>query len=160
MRKIVLTGTAVAVAAAFGITVAAPASTSTTTEHFSFIDVSNQTGIYSAIATGEFTAGGTVVEGASGKGTIRLSGGTIAIDSKSGTSKSNTNPATCLDTDVVSGTYTLTSGTGAYKGITGSGKFTFTATAVRPMIKRKCSTTAKPTASQRVVTASGPVSKR
>ena len=156
----ILAGAAVAMAAAVAITGAATASPSTKTEHFSFITTatSGNPNLFSAIATGGFTAGGTAIL-PPGKGTLRFSGGTIKITDKvAGTPKSHANLKICLDTAVESGTYKVVSGTGAYKGISGSGKFTANFRAVGPIVKGKCSTTANAVASQGIITASGPVS--
>ena len=160
MRKIILVGAAVAVAAALAITGAATATTSTRTEHFSFIDTSNSpnSDTFSAIATGAFTAGGTAVL-PTGKGTLRFSGGTIKVtDKPTGAPKTSANLKICLQTYAASATYKIVSGTGDYKGISGSGKVTAKFTAVGPIVKGKCSTTANTVASQGIITASGPVS--
>jgi excisionase family DNA binding protein len=113
--------------------------------------------LFSAIATGAFTAGGTA-DLPSGKGTLRFSGGTIKLKAKPGPFKNRPNLKICLDTAVASGTYMLVSGTGAYEGISGSRKFTARFTEVGPIVNGKCSTKANAVASQGLITASGPVS--
>jgi hypothetical protein len=160
MRKMIFAGAAAAVAAALTIAVGATASPSTKTEHFSFIDTSNNpnSNVYSAIATGGFTAGGTATLGRHRHpGTLRLSNGTIKLKAKIGPLKTHGNAKMCLETTVDSGTYTLASGTGAYKGITGSGKLSLDFHAVGPIVKGKCSI---PTtvAAQNIITLSGPAS--
>lgn len=160
MRRMIFAGAAAAVAAALAIAVGATASPSTKTEHFSFIDTSNDPNshVYSAIATGDFTAGGTASLGSHGHpGTLRLSNGTIKLIAKTGPLKTRGNAKTCLETTVDSGTYTLASGTGAYKGITGSGKLSLDFHAVGPIVNGKCAIPAT-TAAQNIITLSGPVS--
>jgi hypothetical protein len=159
MRKMILAAIAVAGAAALTITVAATATTITKTEHFSFIQTqtSGNENLYSAIATGDFTAGGTAI---AGKGTaiLRFPGGTIKLQTKHGHVKSNANLKLCLETYANSGTYTILRGTGTYKGISGSGKYTLHTTDVGPIINGKCSTTANGIADQGIIIANGPVS--
>jgi hypothetical protein len=150
---------AAAVAVAFAISGAAMASPSTKTEHLSFISTSTNgnSNLFSAIATGDFTAGGTA-DLPTGKGTLRFPGGTIKVTDKAAATKNHPNLKICLDTVAESGTYKLVSGTGVYKGISGSGKFTAKFTEVGPIVNGKCSTTANAVASQGIITASGPVS--
>lgn len=159
MRKIILAGAA---AAALAIAGGATASANTKTEHLSFIDTSNNpnSNTYSAIATGAFTAGGTAALGSHRHpATLRFSNGTIKLTFKAGPFKNRANVKTCLQTTVDSGTYKLASGTGAYKGITGSGKFTLQFRAVGTSVNGKCSTSTPTTvADQNIITLSGPVS--
>ena len=161
MRKTTLAGAAAAaVAAALVTTVAATASTSTQTEHFSLIDISNnpKSRLYSAIATGAFTAGGTALLGTHGSpSTLHFSGGTITLEAKLPPLKTNGNAKLCLETTTDSGTYSLVSGTGAYAGISGTGRVTLDFRAVGPIVHDKCSI---PTtlADQNIITLSGPVS--
>jgi hypothetical protein len=154
-----MAGAAVTVAAALVIAGAAMATTSTGTEHFSFIQTatSGNQNLYSAIATGDFTAGGTALLPSGKPGTVRFSGGTITITVKPGKPKSTANLKLCLQTYADSGKYTIVSGTGAYKGISGSGKFTLKFTDVGPIVNGKCATKANAVANQGIVTANGPV---
>jgi hypothetical protein len=158
VRKTILAGATMAVAASFAITGAAAASPSTGIEHFSFITTatSGNPNLFSAIATGAFTAGGTA-NLPSGKGTLKFSGGTIKTTSKSGPMKNKVNSKLCLVVSTQSGTYKLVGGTGVYKGISGSGKYTARFTEVGPIVGGKCSTTANAVAAQGIITGSGPV---
>ena len=160
MGKAIMAGAAVTMAAALAIAGAALATTSTGTEHFSFIQTatSGNPNLYSAIATGDFTAGGTALLRSGKPLTVRFSGGTITISVKLGKPKSTANLKLCLQTFADSGTYTIVSGTGAYKGISGSGKFTVKFTAVGPIVKGKCAQNANAVANQGIITANGPVS--
>lgn len=158
MRKMISAAAAAAVATGLAIAIAATASPRTKTENLSFIDTSNNPNshVYSAIATGDFTAGGTATLGSHGHpGTLRLSNGTIKLKAKVGPLMTHGNAKTCLETTVDSGTYTLSNGTGAYKGITGSGKLSLRFRAVGPIVHGKCEI---PTtvAAQNIITLSGP----
>jgi hypothetical protein len=152
----VLAGAAVAAAASLAISGAATAAPTTKTEHFSFISTSITGDSFSAIVTGAFTDGGTAVL-PSGKGTVKLSGGTIKVTAKSGRAKSNFNAKTCLAVTVQPGTYKIVSATGKYAGITGSGKYVAKFTQVGAIVGGKCSMKANPVASQASIQASGPV---
>jgi len=157
VRKLILAAAAIAVATALVITGAATA-TSTGTEHFSFIDTSNHgSDVFSAIATGAFTGGGTATLAHHHPTIIRFPGGTITLKTKpkAGTAKMTTGP--CLVNQSNSATYTITSGTGAYKGISGSGNTTIKLTLVEAMVNGKCSKS-NASAVQAIATASGPVS--
>ena len=62
------------------------------------------------------------------------------------------NPKTCLLRANEHGTYTLSGGTGKYKGITGSGKFTVSAVVILARTKSgACDASANPVALQQVV---------
>jgi hypothetical protein len=164
MRKMIPAGAAAAVAATLAIAVGATASPSPRTEHFSLMNISNnpRSNVYSAIATGEFTAGGTITLGSHGHpGTLRFPNGTIKVIAKLRPFKTQGNIKTCLVRTVGSGTYTLVSGTRAYNGITGSGKLRLVFRAVGPIVNGKCSIptpTTTTVADQNIITLSGPVS--
>lgn len=160
MRKIITTTATLAAAAV--IASAAAATTSAKTEHFSLINTQTNGSAplhYSAIAAGAFTAGGTaILDSKAGTGTLRFQGGTIRLKTKHSPAKTTGNPKTCLEKDGQSGTYTITSGTGVYKGISGSGKYTAKATFVGATVNGKCSNNTPADAIQIILTASGPVS--
>jgi len=167
MRKNKITPAAAAIAsvAALAITAAAGAA-GTQDEHFTAITTNPGSGVVGVIATGAFTAGGTAVNIKHGQ-TFRFANGhfTIAIG-KPGSKHQNLNLTDCVYTKTGSGTYTFERGTGAYQGITGSGKVSFTLRAVFPLVNGKCpstdlpGTSGNPTAIQYTETASGPVSRR
>jgi hypothetical protein len=81
-----------------------------------------------------------------------------------GSKHQNLNLTTCLYTKTNSGVYTLTDGTGAYKGISGSGKISASLRAAYPLVKGKCPSTdlpgssGTPEAIEYIETATGPVS--
>jgi hypothetical protein len=158
MRRYRLLLLATTVVAATAVITAASASGQSTsgTEHFSFVNTSTTSNTYSAIATGAFTAGGTA-NLPTGHGTLKFSAGTITVTDKGGKAKVKTSLKKCIQSTTQSGTYTITGGTGAYAGITGSGKFKAAFVQVGPTVKGKCSTKANAVAAQSAVVGSGPV---
>ena len=111
----------------------------------------------SVIATGAFNAGGTANFG-SKTVTLDLNGGTIQFTTTTKSDKQNTNSG-CLFAEVNSSTYTLGHGTGAFKGVTGTGVAGFTLHALTPRLSNgKCNDNATPVAEQLVATLKGPVS--
>ena len=110
----------------------------------------------SIIATGAFTAGGTDISG-NKVDTATFPRGTIKI-AHTGTQKGSFNPKTCLDSVTGTGTYSLSAGTGAYKGIHGSGTYKLSVRIVANRVAGKCSMKVKPQAFQLIISASGPVS--
>jgi hypothetical protein len=165
MRKMIIAATVTAAAATLAVANIATATSTTKTETFTAITTNPGSGVASVIATGGFTAGGTLTNGnhkqnfrfAAGKFTLALGG--------PGSKHVSLNPTTCLYTKTGSGTYTLTDGTGAYQGISGSGKISFSLRAVYALVKGKCPSSDQPggnvstqTAIQYTETASGPVS--
>jgi hypothetical protein len=158
VRKINLAAAATLAAVAVVITSAATATTSSKTERFSLINIStSESHVYSAIATGRFTAGGTIVTKGATAIKLRFPSGTIKLTVKPGHVTTITNPA-CLLKETSSGTYTVVSGTGAYKGISGSGKAKATATFVGAIVAGKCSNSTPATAIQIIDSATGPLS--
>lgn len=166
MRKVIVIATATAAAAALAVANIATATSSTTkTETFTAITTNPGSGVASLIATGGFTAGGTLLTNAKRTQTFRFAGGKFTVTQTTrGAKRKNLNPATCLYTQTGSGNYTLGGGTGAYKGISGSGKNSYTLRAVYPLVNGKCPSTdqpggnGSPAAIQFTETASGPVS--
>ncbi len=128
MRKLILAvATTVAASIAPILMIATGASATTPRESFSFADTSTGDGppAYSVIATGAFVAGGTATQESKGVPlTLRFPAGTITLHTAKRhktLSKSQTATA-CLQTQTASGAYTITGGTGAYRGISGSGR--------------------------------------
>lgn len=173
VRKVILAGAALAVAAALVSACGASATAATNTETFSAITTNPGSGVASVIATGDFTAGGNAVitSAPHAKETFHFANGTFtlvicnsAVCRAKGFKHQNLNLTTCLYTKTNFGHYTLTDGTGAYKGISGSGKISASLRAAYPLVKGKCPSNDKPggngnpEAIQFVETASGPVS--
>jgi hypothetical protein len=160
MRKLILTAATASVAVAAAVANAAGASPST--EHFSLIDTStNGRPVFTAVATGAFTAGGTATERKqpTKEIIIRFPAGTITLTS-SGRGHSHERKlqtaTACLQSRHASGNYSIASATGAYVGITGSGIVTHDETFVEGASGGGC--TKAFLAIQAIVTASGPVS--
>ncbi len=161
MRKLILAVTAtVAAFLAATLTIAAGATATTHTERFSFADTLTGSGppVWSVIATGDFIAGGKAR--AEGKGVLLLDSpsGTITLQTTKQhkkVSKDQTATA-CVQTQISSGAYTIAGGTGAYKGISGSGRSTIHNTFVEQVVNGHCASAF--TAVQSLITASGPVS--
>jgi len=164
MRKVIVTATATA-AAALAVANIAAATSTTKTETFTAVTTNPGSGVASLIATGAFTAGGTLLTDGKRKQTFRFADGKFTVvQGTAGTKHQSLNLASCLYTKTGSGAYTLTDGTGAYQGISGSGKNSFTLRAVYPLVKGKCpssdqpGSSGTPTAIQFTETGSGPVS--
>jgi len=148
---------AAALAATIGVTGAVAASASTMTEHFSIVSTSATSNVRSVIATGAFTAGGTDISGNT-VDKMQFPGGNLTVTHK-GPVKVTTNPKTCLVTETGTGTYSVSGGTGIYRGISGSGTFKLSVMLVEGRSSGgKCSMNVKPAAFQFMVDASGPVS--
>lgn len=122
-------------AAASASTVQRPAASGT--EHFSLMSTQPNGSKYTIIATGLFTAGGVDVSG-SKSDLVKLPGGTFKISHGQGhVIKQRVNPQTCLAVFVDSAKFTVGSGTGAYKGISGSGKALVSFTGIARKAKGK-----------------------
>ena len=161
MRKPILAVTATV--AAFlvpALVIATGATAATTTEHFSFADANASLGppIWSVIATGHFIAGGTATQKSKGVLTLHFAAGTITLDiAKNHKNLSKDQTATaCIQTQTGSSTYTIAAGTGAYQGISGSGRATLHNTFVEDAANGHCSNAVA--AVQSLITASGTVS--
>lgn len=158
MRRHWIAGAVVTGTAGLALTGAAFGSGASGTEHFSFMSTSVSADKFSVIATGVFTAGGTATP-LTETDTLKFPNGTIDVTSKStGKPVTSANTKTCYESLSQKGTYTIAGGTGAYKGITGSGRFTLSIHEVGPVLNGKCNTkSSKRVASQGIVTARGPV---
>jgi hypothetical protein len=146
-------------AAALMLALPAVAAARTGTEQFSFVTTSPVGVTFNAIGTGVFGDGGIATfPNNKSAGTIRFSRGTIKIKHSGGHATQSGSVSQCYFKQVTTGGhFTILSGTGAYKGITGSGKATVTFLDVQPIIKGKCQQNATPLAVQGVIKASGRV---
>jgi hypothetical protein len=159
-----LLGAAGAVVAAGAIAVSGVAAASAAphtarasgTEQFQIMTTSATSSTSSIIARGVFTAGGVDHSG-NKVDTAVFSNGSFKIAHSKGTGSQSFNPKTCLMTISLHGTYTLSGGTGAYAGISGSGKYRVSILAVGARSGGKCSKTKPPVAFQQLIKASGPV---
>jgi hypothetical protein len=163
MRKILASvATAAAAAAVIGGAGLAAASTHTGvsgTENFQMMTTSGNNSTASVIASGVFTAAGVDHESQTGNtATFTFSNGTVSVTHSNGTGTQSLNPKTCLLTVNLHGTYKLTSGTGKYAGITGSGDYKLSILAIAARSGGKCTQSLPPVAWHQVINASGPVS--
>jgi hypothetical protein len=161
VRKLILAVTAtVAASLAATLMIAASATATTHTERFSFADTSTSSGppVWSVIATGDFLAGGKARAESKGVLLLNSPSGTITLHTTKHHQKlSKVQTATaCIQTATSSGNYTIAGGTGAYHGISGSGRSTVDNTFVEQVVNGQCANTF--TAVQSLITASGPVS--
>jgi hypothetical protein len=161
-RIAAVAGTAVA-AAAVGGSALALASThpaASGTEHLQLMSTSSSSSTAPVVAYGNaFTAGGVDHEGKGNVDTVVFANGTFKITHKMTGSHQSFNPKTCLLTATGTATYTLSDGTGAYKGLTGSGHARVSILAVAARNSQgKCSKTEKPAAFEQLIDASGPAS--
>jgi hypothetical protein len=128
------------------------------TEHIVIMGASAKSSVDSVIATGPFTAGGSINLASTGK--VTLDGGTLTLVPSFGPSRNRLNQSTCLVTISGRGTYVLGHGSHRYAGISGSGRFTLNIRQVNARLASgKCSAT-RAVAYQGVITASGPVTIR
>ncbi len=160
MRKLILAVTTTIAVLAPALILAAGASATTGTESFSFIDTSTtDTPLFSVIATGAFVAGGTATRPSKGVLKLRLPDGTITLDTgkKHEVGTMHQTATACIETQTNNpGHFTITGGTGAYKGITGSGRTTAHSTFIEQVVHGQCADAYA--AVQALATASGPVS--
>lgn len=163
MRKIltsaIIAVAATAVAGGAGLAAASTHTGVSGTEHFQLMTTSGTSSNLSLIASGAFTAPAVDHEHqATNTATFVFSNGTINLKHSKGTGTQNFNPKTCLLTISQHGTYNLTSGTGAYTGITGSGKYQLSILAIGAQSGGRCVQNKPPVAFHQVINASGPVS--
>lgn len=127
------------------------------TEHFQLMTTSPTSPTSTVIATGVFTAGGVDHQG--GKtDKIVFPDGTFKIRHFKGHGKQSFNPSTCLMTIRQHGRYKVKSGTGAYAGIRGHGRYRLSILAVAARnANGKCSQRKPPVAWEQVIKARGPV---
>jgi hypothetical protein len=160
VRKLTITITFIAVSGAAAFAAASAATSTTKTEHFTLITTSTTAAqpVFSVIAAGAFIDGGTATHERNGGLKLHLSSGTITLDrNKPRPRLTKTETATaCMQTASSSFGYTIAQGTGAYEGISGSGRATDRDAFVEQVVHGSCSTNFA--AAQGVITATGPVS--
>lgn len=163
MRKTTVTLASAAAASVIisgaGVAAASPRPAASGTEVFHLMTTSATARQLSLIATGVFTAGGVDISGST-TDTVKFANGTFKINHPGkGTGTHSLNPKTCLFTSNATGKYTVSDGTGAYAGISGSGtaKISFLGIAARNSAG-KCSTSLKPVSAQETIIGTGHVS--
>jgi len=128
------------------------------TEHFQAMTTSGTATTQGVIAWGVFTAPGVDHQTSGTADTFVFPGGSVKLTHTNGTGPVSQNPKTCLLTGTIHGTYKLTAGTGAFKGISGHGTYVATILGIFPKTKKgACSQSAAPVAWQQEISASGPV---
>jgi hypothetical protein len=158
MRKLILAAVALSGAATFSA--AGTASAIQKTEHFAMVTTSTAASNpdYNVIATGAFDDYGTATHGPNGELNLTLSRGTVTLHGTKHhprVTKLQTS-SFCMQAASRVITYTVAQGTGAYKGISGSGRLTDNDTFLEPVVQGGCSPTFA--AAQGFMNASGQVS--
>ena len=117
-------------------------------------------GPVSVIASGAvFTAGGTDQENQQARTSVfTFPKGTVDLKHSPGTGTQTVNPKTCLVTINFHGTYTITGGTGAYSGITGSGTYKLNILGIAAKVGGKCDPNKAPLAIHQVINGTGTAS--
>jgi hypothetical protein len=130
------------------------------TEHFRVISTAAASRRLSVIATGHFTAGGYEIPGAlsGGHSTDKavFPGGRFLVH-RHVTHQRVSLPSWCLFTETQRGTYTLGQGSGRFRNISGSGRFSLRITGVIRRSKHGCSRSGKLSAFQQISYETGPV---
>lgn len=159
------TVTALIAAATAAITVSAAATAAastrppaTTTEHFQEIVASPTATKANVIVYGAFTAAGVDQENGNHTNTFKFPGGSFLVTPKFTVKGEHLNKTTCLLTQNLRVTYTISQGTGAYAGIRGSGHGTLTDLEITARNSRgACSVHKTPLAQQVIAYGHGPV---
>jgi hypothetical protein len=128
------------------------------TEHLSLMSTEPSASKLTVIASGLFTAAGTDRSG-SKTDTTTLPGGTFKIrhGGPLHVIKEQLNQRTCLMQFAVTTKFTLGGGTGAYKGISGSGKALISGIGIARRVKGTCDPNVTPAAQEETITGTGHV---
>jgi hypothetical protein len=126
-------------------------------EHFQLVSSSATSNKATVVAWGAFTVAGVDVQGQQ-VDTFKLPGGSFMIKHGPGKGKSSFNPKTCLQMLDLHGNYTLSHGTGKYKGISGRGQYQLSVLLVGARnSKGACSQSKAPLGYQEIIKGTGPV---
>jgi hypothetical protein len=162
-RRLVAVAGALATAGALAITgvTAAGASTSagsavSGTEHFQLVTASATSTKGLVIAYGVFT-GHAVDHMGNSVDKFVFAHGSFKVFHSNGSGPEHLNPKTCLLTASIRGTFRVYGGTGAFKGISGHGKYLVTILGIQARSKGSCSQSKAPVAFEQTINASGPV---
>ena len=137
---------------------AASTQTATATEHFHEVVASPTATKANVIVYGAFTAAGVDQENHNNTDTFKFPGGSFLVTPKYTVKSEHLNKTTCLLTQNLQITYTISHGTGTYTSISGSGHGTITdleITARNP--HGACSPGKTPLAQQVIAYGQGPV---
>ena len=151
--------TAITIIGGAGVATAGASQGATRTEHFRIMNTEATSSRLSVIATGAFTAGGSVIPAAVTDMVI-FPGGTFTFRHVGHGGTASFNSSTCLLTETARGTFTIGHGTGTYAGIHGSGRFVTSIVAVTAKNHaRRCTHVQAPATYQEIITATGTVSR-
>jgi hypothetical protein len=160
MRKLILAVTTTIAVLAPVLIITAGASATTGTESFSLIDATTPKNPgFSVIATGAFVAGGTAIIPSNGVLKLRFPDGTITLHTgkKPKVTTMHQTATACIETQTnTGGHFTIAGGTGAYRGITGSGRATLHSTFIEQVVHGQCASAFS--AVQAIITANGSIS--
>lgn len=151
----IASGTGLAVASASTVQRAAVSGT----EHFNLMTTQPSTSKYTIIASGLFTAGGVDRSG-NNVDVVKLPAGSFKINHAGPVHviKQQLNRHTCLMNFAATAKFTVGHGTGAYKGITGSGKALISGLGIARRTKGQCNPNANPLVLEQTITATAHVS--
>jgi hypothetical protein len=129
------------------------------TGHFNLMTTEPSTSKYTIIASGLFAAGGVDRSGNT-VDLVKLPAGSFKINHSGSTHivRQKLNQRTCLMEFAATANFTLGHGTGAYKGITGSGKALISGMAIARRTKGRCNLNATPLVAEQTITAAAHVS--
>jgi hypothetical protein len=141
-----------------GLAAASPSPATSGTEHFGLMTTLPGASKYTIIASGVFTAGGVDISGNS-TDTAKFANGSFKIHhgGKVKVVKEQLNPKTCLELAIVKVKFTPGGGTGAYKGLSGSGKATVNDLAIGSRSKGHCNPNANPVHNEETIAATAHV---
>jgi len=149
-----------ATGAGLGVASASQASPAASgTEHFYLMTTQPSASRYTVIASGVFTAGGTDISGNT-TDKLNLPGGTIKIhhSGRIHILVQKFDAKTCLAHFKGTATFTVGGGSGAYKGISGSGKATVNVLEIaKRNSKGQCNPNAAPKVNEQTITATARV---
>lgn len=149
-----LATTGIAVLAVLGATAAAASSAPSGTEHWLAENTNPESNTATLIVRGPLTNGGTINLQT---GHVKLVGGTLNVSHRALHSVETVNARTCLGTVTASGTYKITGGTGAFRHVTGHGRYSVLVYSFFKRVKGKCAEDVVPYASTVLFTATGPL---
>ncbi len=152
----IASGTGLAVASASTV----QRSATSGTEHFSLMTTQPSASKYTIIATGLFTAGGTDIAGAN-VDLVKLPTGTFKINHNFPfhVLKEQLNRQSCLMEFAGTSKFTIEDGTGAYKGISGSGKALISGVGIAGRSKGQCNPNATPVVLEQTITGTAHVTR-
>jgi hypothetical protein len=127
-------------------------------EHFQIISTSETSNTAPEISYGVVTGHGTDLMG-SKVDTIKFANGSFNVTHSPGKGPQSFDAKTCLFLLDQHGTYTIGHGTGAYKGITGSGTYQVSVIGIGTKAGGQCSQSKPPVAFQLVIQGTGTVSR-